>query len=195
MRKTVNKKNFAKFFEWSKKYLKENKKELRITKYRTMRLSNGDKCQGWCDGNTLAVASGGRKFEETYCHEFSHITQSVEDIQLWQDYLADPDCRSSITASWDSIMSVAMLERDCEIRSLNFSNKWGLFNSEVYAQETNLYLFYHQYLFLRKKWINTSTIYRRPLIKLMPKKIITAKTLSKIDMNLMLEFDKHLKND
>jgi hypothetical protein len=195
MEDSVNSENFQKFFEWSQDFLKKNGKKFKTNNYRTIACDN-KKCGGWCDGETLAVAGKNPKFEKTYCHEFAHMMQAIEEMPLWNerdDYFWNKERKKQNPfLSWKSILSLALLERDCEQRSLDLSAEWNLFDPVEYAKEANLYLFYYHFLWIHGKWINSTTIYQKELLYLMPETLASEKDLSCVNMDLMQEYKKYL---
>jgi hypothetical protein len=187
-------KNFLPFFEWSKEFLKKHNKKLTITNSANIRFDGGQ-CAGWCDGNEMAVASNNSLFEQTYVHEFSHMNQCIEQSPIWKseyifwNHLSKDKIRLK---SWHSIFEIIELERDCEKRSLAFSKKWNLFDNKYYAKCANLYLYYYQYTFLKRKWLSSRTIYNKMLLSEMPETLIPLDKFKIIDMDLMDTFDQCL---
>lgn len=187
--------NFCKFFDWTVDYLCRHKKKIVIANSRNVDFGDS-KCSGWCDGETITVAKKNPLFEQVYCHEFSHMTQCIEKHAVWKDeyefwkYL---DKQNLCPKNWAAVMEVIALEHDCEKRSLVFGKKWNLFDSEKYAQQANLYLFYYQYVYLKQKWIDSTSIYHPILLEKMPKKIAPLSSFNSINMPLMALFDECLE--
>lgn len=189
--------NFQSFFKWSQEYLKENGRTCKIHNTHYIK-SEGAKCGGVCDGQHIKVAFKNPLFEETYVHEFSHLQQAVEYSPFWRAYDSgfwyDMENKTISFDSWDSVCSIIALEHDCESRVIEHSKKWNLFDNEEYARRSNVYLHYYQYLFLRGKWSNSTTIYRPQLVRMMPAKIQDVSEFTKIDINLMKAFEENLSN-
>lgn len=190
-------KNFSEFLEWSKSFLSKNGKKITIKNSRNI-CFDGGKCSGWCDGNEMVVAKKNPLFKQVYCHEFSHMTQAIEDIPIWNKELIFWDKiqkQTIMPRDWADVMEVIELERDCEKRTINLSKKWQLFDNEQYAQQANLYLFYYQYVFLKKKWVDSTSIYHPLLIQEMPKVIKPLNTFNSINMELMALYDECLEKN
>jgi len=186
--------NFQKFFEWTLDYLCHHKKTITVVNARNVDFGDS-KCSGWCDGENITIASKNPLFAQVYCHEFAHMTQYVEQSDLWKDeydFWKHLEENKLSPKNWSDVMQVIALERDCEKRALAFSKKWNLFDSEKYAQQANLYLHYYQYIFLVQKWIDTTSIYHPILLEKMPKTIKPLSYFNSIDMELMALFDECL---
>lgn len=186
--------NFTKFFDWTTDYLLDHGKKAVIVNKRNIDFA-GSKCSGWCDGEEIVAARKNPLFEQVYCHEFSHMTQAVEKSPLWKDEYDFWDLFEKDQISpraWDSIMEIIALEYDCEKRSLAFSKQWNLFDNEKYAQQANLYLFYYQYVFLKRQWIDSTSIYHPLILDQMPKKLVNLGEFNSINMKLMSLFDECL---
>lgn len=186
--------NFKKFFAWTEKFLEKHEKKVTIVNTKTIDFK-GLKCSGWCDDDEIVVALKNPRFEEVYSHEFSHMQQSVEDSPCWKDtslFWNHLEKDKIVINTWDSVLDSIVLERDCERRVLAHSKKWGLFNNTQYAKGANLYLFYYQYVFLKRKWSNSTTIYHPTLLKAMPNKLCPISSFKSVDMALMNLFDECL---
>ena len=183
--------NFQKFFDWSVSYLEKHGKRLVIASSKTISF-NGVKFGGWCDGEELAIAFKNQLFEQTYVHEFSHMQQAVEGSPYWKDtslFWRHLEKDKVAINSWDSVLDVISLERDCEKRAITHSRKWQLFDNEEYARNANLYLYYYQYVFLKRKWVNSPCIYHPLILQRMPEKILPISSFKTIDMGLMGLFE------
>lgn len=176
--------NFLKFFEWACEYLKKHNKKLTIRNGKHIYL-NKERCAGWCDGDEICVAGNAKLFEEIFVHEFCHMQQAIEESKYWvEDH--------PVMTNWESVFKVIQVERDCEMRAIRLSRKWKLFDNKRYAQKTNLYLYFYQYVFLINRWNNSTSIYKKQLIDLMPDKILPISKFKEINMEVMREFDRHL---
>ncbi|MDB4314426.1 hypothetical protein N9955_00075 [bacterium] len=187
--------DFLDFYDWACEYLEKHNKKLTVKGGKYLRTGDGN-CAGWCDGDEIVIAGKTRLFEETFVHEFCHMQQVIEGSPLWID--SEYDIWEVIKKKavgikdWDRFYESILVERDCELRAIKMSKKWNLFNNELYAQKANVYLYYYQYLFISCNWVNSTTIYKRKLVSLMPKKILPASRLKNIDMEMMKNFDKYL---
>lgn len=184
-------KNFRRFFDWSLDYLCEHHKKVQIVNRRHVIMNDSQKCSGWCDGSEIVVARKNPLFEQVYVHEFSHMTQAIEESPLWEeefDFWNLLYGKGLLVQDYERVFDVIALERDCEKRSVSFSKKWKLFDEEQYARQANVYLHYYQYLFLTNKWINSTSIYHPLLLQYMPEKIQPLHKFKNIDMDLMRLF-------
>jgi hypothetical protein len=188
--------SFKEFFNWSKEYLKENDKKIIIKNTNFLR-SDGVRCGGLCYEDKIVMAFKNPLFEEIYVHEFSHMQQKIEGSKLWEydsSFFWNSLAKNKTEINcWENVLGIIALERDCEKRALKHSKKWNLFNNEEYIKRTNLYLCFYQYVFLKRKWPNSTTIYIPDLIELMPKKLLPLSYFNKIDMELMKAFDYHIE--
>lgn len=188
-------KNFVPFFEWAEDYCRKHNKKITIADSAKIKFAGGA-CGGWCDGNEIAIAGRGLLFEETFVHEFAHLTQAVEESKLWKEefsFWEELEKGKVSAASYLSLLEIIALERDCEKRSIALSKKWNLFDNKIYAQRANVYLYFYQYVFTNRFWGSSGGIYCSPdLIKSMPEKLVPMKEFLKIDMERMLVFDLSL---
>lgn len=186
-------KNFQEFFEWSLKYLERHRKEVTISNSRSI-FVDGTKCSGWCDGSQIVVAAKCPLVEKVYVHEFAHMTQAVEEAECWKDcdkFWNDLQKQKLSLDSWESTLDIIKLERDCERRAIKLGKKFDLFDTEKYAQEANLYLYYYHYVFIKRKWAYVMPkAYKSNLLKQMPTKLLPNSHFSSINMDIMQAFDK-----
>lgn len=167
-------------------------KKLTVAKKKNIIFDSG-KCSGWCDGQEIMIAGKNPLFEETFVHEFSHLTQAIELSPLWRNdyrFWDDLDAGKLDVDSWDSIMDIILLERDCERRAIKFSKKWDLFDNHIYAQRANLYLFYYHYVYLKGEWFPSTNLYSYPpLLQMMPRQLVSISEFKTINMNMMKLYD------
>lgn len=183
---------FQEFFEWTKSYLGKHGKTVTVCNTKTINM-DGLKVGGWCNDKEIVIALKSSMFEQTYVHEFSHMQQSVEDSPYWKDtslFWRHLEKDKVAINSWDSVLEIIALERDCERRALLHSKQWGLFDNEEYAKAANLYLHFYQYVFIKRRWINSRNIYHPRLLEVMPEKLAPFSSFKKIDMGLMNLFEK-----
>lgn len=179
--------NFKKFFEWSVDYLGKHDKKLIVSNTKYIK-SDGIKCSGWCDGEEIVIARKMPKFEETYVHEFSHMNQAVENSRYWFEdnkFWEQLEKQTLQIRSWDEVLKVIALERDCERRAMKHSRDWDLFDDESYAQAANTYLYFYHFVFLKQKWVTSTTIYHPFIVNAMPKKLLPLSEFKSINMELM----------
>lgn len=194
---------YKKFCEFTQDYALQHEKKITVRPVGFLRLYGG-KCIGYCeeDGN-VTIASKHKLSAPTYIHEFSHMNQQVEDIPLWhhegvESYLA-PNiekiyhlCKKGVK-DFKAFYDTMLLERDCEKRSIKYIEEFNIpLDIELYAKRANLYLYYYQFLFLKRKWGGSNSIYKPELMKEMPSEIVPPRKLRNIDMDLMEKFDRIL---
>ena len=191
---------FKKFFEFALDYLDEHGKELVI--HPGTKIKYGDdpaECTGWCDGESIEVARELHLFEETFVHEFCHMTQAVQDTSLWNDHQASTfweDLQSNNTdgiSFWNEMYKTILLEQDCEARVLKLNKEWQLFDATLYAKQANAYLHFYHYVYITRNWELASPLYCEELLKVMPAKLCTPKQLKNINMNIMSVYGEILK--
>jgi hypothetical protein len=193
-REGSNNQQFELFRKWVDDYLKKHNKIV-VLKNSTYIFMDGVRCSGWCDGDRMVLAKKNPLFKEVFVHEFCHMMQAVEDSEVWnkdRSFWDVLDKKSLSLKKWDKVMNIIALEHDCEKRALKISKQWDLFDNEQYAQYANMYLYYHQYVFLMKYWQNHTAIYRQELLDLMPKKLIPLENFNNINIPLMQKFNKYL---
>ena len=188
-------KNFTPFYEWAENYCRKHNKKITIVNKGKLDFEGGQ-CGGWCDGEEMVSAANSFLFEEVFVHEFSHMMQAVEESEVWEPenefWTACAKNKVKIS-SWNDLIRLIALERDCERRALALSKKWNLFDNSIYTKRANLYLFFYHFVFLRGKWVDSTGLYfSEKLIEMMPEKLVTMDKLAVIDMNLMLVFDECL---
>lgn len=167
--------------------------EIRPNKYLYF---DGGRCAGYCDGPNVVVARNIPLFIETLTHECCHCDQFIEKIPLWENcddsIWNDLILRRVDVGSWKSVLDTILLERDCELRSIEYGREFNLFGVKEYARRTNCYLFYYHYVFLKGRWVNSNTIYKPKILERMPDKVVSIDRLSIIDMKLMELYDENI---
>lgn len=184
-------KNFKKFFNWSIDYLGKYDKKVIIVNNKSV-VQDGIKCSGWCDDEEIVIARKNPFFQEVFVHEFCHMQQNIQESPYWKDtslFWRHLSKDKVAINSWDSVLDIISLERDCERRAISLSKKWKLFDNKIYAKRANLYLYYYQYVFLKRKWTNSTSIYHPYLVDVMPDKILPMSQFKTINMPLMQLFE------
>jgi len=180
-------KNFPEFWDELNHYLKTHNKKLEIRD--SSYLNCHGKCGGYCDGDKIVVAKRGGLFLETLTHEFCHLQQAVEESPLWA---ADLWNLKFDLLDFRSLYNLILLERDCELRVLELNKRFGFFGPSLYAQRANTYLFFYHYVFLKRKWRISTTIYKPELVSRMPTEIVDEDRLLVVDMGMMMEYERVL---
>lgn len=191
--------NFVSFFEYSLEYLEARDKELVIKNKKSVSHKDDEdnECCGWCDGDSIEIARFSKKFEETYVHEFSHMTQAVQDTKMWKlgqisTFWEDLAANNLGINKWDQVLMTIQMERDCEKRALKISDEWGLFDHTQYAREANIYLYFYQYVFMTKRWYSTGGLYHPEILSVVPSKLESMTNLKHINMDIMQKFSKRM---
>jgi hypothetical protein len=194
MHSVINKEGFAEFEKFARDYCEQRGKKIRIIKRKNI-LLDGARYGGWCDGEELVVASKNNLFEEIFIHEFAHMTQAVKNVKVWRengDIWTGLQSSKISVADWPEFMKTIAVERDCEQRSVKFIKEFDILSPEEYSKKANMYLFYYQYVFLTKKWHNSTSIYSCDSVyEKMPDKILSLQSFNKINMPIMEKFHRH----
>ena len=164
-------------------------------------LGNNLFCNGyfWADTNKLEFVVATKKpikdWIQIFVHESCHLDQYIKDktkfinddgtsdIDKWllgENIITKPKVKRLIKI-------VQRLELDCEKRSVAKIKKYKLpINIDEYIQKSNLYVHFHNWMYLRRSWIpKGKTLYVKELYSMMnktfdksyaqtPKKIIEA---------------------
>jgi hypothetical protein len=165
------------------KYVKQECKkygikcDLRRTKY--VRLPGKLQCSGYFDEyNKELVCSMNRPDSiEILAHEFAHLTQWVDQIDLWKkadvsipkvdDWLMGEevrDIKKHLAVSRD-------LELDNEKRAVKIIKKFGLdIDIDQYIKKANCYIHFYNRMLATRKWCtsNNSPYSNKRLVKMMP---------------------------
>jgi len=119
------------------------------------------RCSGWFDEEKpeLVVAMNRPDWIEILVHEYSHLTQWVEQIKLWKDaevslekvwsWLDGKNCRNI-----DKHIAVARdLELDNEKRSVKVIQTFGLkVNIDNYIRKANAYVNFYNWMRITRRW-------------------------------------------
>ena len=135
------------------------KASLRNTKY--VKLSGNIKCSGYFDDdNRMLVCSMNRPdFLEILAHEYCHLTQYIDQIDLW----ASTTISMPILDSWLSgeevedidqhISNCRDLELDNEKRSVSVIKKFKLnIDIDHYIKKANAYVQFYNYMKYSRRW-------------------------------------------
>jgi len=165
------------------KYIKQECKkynikcDLRRTKY--VRLSGKMTCSGYFDDcNMELVCSMNRPDSlEILVHEFGHITQWIDKIDLWKK----ADISIPKVDSWlmgENVSDIKKhlevtrdLELDNEKRAVKIIKKFDLdIDIDQYIKKANAYIFFYTRLLATRKWCSpTNNPYNnKRLVKQMP---------------------------
>ena len=188
--------NFKTFFNWSLEYAEKHNKIIDIRNVKAIK-DGKNRYSGWCDGDKIVIASKNPLFEDTFVHEFAHLTQAIEEEPTWtnvNDRLWSDLKNNTVTIkTWDSVKSLIAIEHDCESRTLKFIKRFNITDPGLYAQRANTYLYFYQLVFITGKWQSSTGIYKDEIVSIMPKKILPLKTFDLIDMNVVTLYNDILR--
>jgi hypothetical protein len=187
-------KQFKDFYAFADEYRKKHGGVFDFRNSKRVRVQSAS-CCGFFeeDGKKIVSAALNPLFEQIFIHEFCHFQQYTKEAPAYTEcddkFWWDMEKKKIGIDAWDSTLSIIAMERDCEMRSIQMSKKFGgLFNEERYAQRANCYFYFYHYCFLVDSWSGTHKLYDSHLQKLMPTKILPMKTFQNIDMELMKEY-------
>lgn len=162
-KRVVNKftKNDLAFINFVKAECKELgvKVDLRPSKY--VKLDKNIQCSGWFDSanKELVVAMNRPDALSILVHEYCHVTQWIEGIDLW----VKSDNAISKVDQWlggkrihhiDKHLAIARdLELDNEKRAVRMIRKWKLnINVDDYIRKANAYVHFYNWIRHTRKW-------------------------------------------
>jgi hypothetical protein len=144
------------FVQWVKEQCKPHGVKCSLRKVKYLRLSGNIKCSGFFEGGDtpmLAVSMNRADWIEILVHEYCHLTQWVDGIELWDkadvslvkvdDWLSGKNVRNI-----DKHLAVARdLELDNEKRSVALIKEWGLnVDLDCYIKKANAYIQFYNHL-------------------------------------------------
>lgn len=146
---------------------------LRKSKY--VILDGNVKCSGWFDETSkeLVVAINRTDWIEILVHEYSHLTQWVEQIPIWKE------AEKSLVKVWEWLdmkerkninkhIGVARdLELDNEKRSVKVIKEFKLnVDLDNYIRKANAYVQFYNWIMITRKWsIPTNSPYKNERLK------------------------------
>lgn len=154
-------KNTQAFIDHVKKECKKHgiKASLRNTKY--VKLSGNIKCSGYFDDeNKMLVCSMNRPdFLEILAHEYCHLTQYVDQIDLWSATEVSMPLLDSWLAGKEvkdinkHISNCRDLELDNEKRAVKVIKKFNLkVDLDHYIRKANAYVQFYNYMKESRRW-------------------------------------------
>lgn len=156
------------FIDFVKNECKKNGVRCRLNQVKYLKLSGNIRCSGYFEDDrdpVLAVAMGKPTAMEILVHEYSHMTQWLDGIDLWK--------KGSIGVTkidkWLSGKRIAdiedafdwaiLLELDNEKRSVKNIKKFGLdIDVDLYIKKANSYLQFYLWMKETRKWSNPSNL-------------------------------------
>lgn len=156
------------FVEFVKDECKKNGVKYKLNQVKYLKLSSNIKCSGYFDDGAdpiLAVAMGKPTAIEILVHEYSHMTQWLDGIDLWKkgcvgvtkiDKWLSGKRISNIDEAFDWAIA---LELDNEKRSVKNIKKFGLdVDVDLYVKKANSYLQFYLWMKTTRKWSNPSNL-------------------------------------
>lgn len=149
------------FIDFVKDLCKKNgiTPSLRNSKY--VKLSPKIRCSGWFDSESriLVVSMNHKDWIEILAHEYSHMTQWLDKIPLWNiatDSLELVDlwlAGETIDDIEEHINNSRDLELDNEKRTVEVIKKFGLScDIDLYIKKCNAYILFYNYIKESRKW-------------------------------------------
>ena len=148
------------------------KVDLRPSTY--VKLDKNIKCSGWfdSDGKQLVVAMNRPDALSILVHEYCHVTQWVDGIDLWHAsdnslIKVDEWLGGKRVHSIDKHLAIARdLELDNEKRSVKMIRKWGLsIDIAEYVRKANAYIHFYNWIRRSRRWSKpTNSPYQNKLV-------------------------------
>ena len=168
--------------------------DLRNTKY--VKLSGNIKCSGYFDEDAPVLVCSMNRLDsiEILAHEFCHLTQWVEQIDLWKACtislpLVDEWLTGKDVPNIKKHLAVSReLELDNEKRAVKLIKKFDLgIDVDHYIRKANAYVFFYNRLLATRKWATpqNSPYTNQRIIEKMPRYFkadysVTPKRIEKI---------------
>lgn len=153
------------FINFVKLECEKNGVEFQSHSGKYVELSEDIKCGGYFDDGSsgdspvLAFAGGHSDFLELLAHEYSHMTQWLDGIDLWKKAGHSLEIMHSWLGGEDvedieNHINVARdLELDNEMRTVGIIRKWNLpIDVGVYTKKSNAYVHFYNYLKVTRRW-------------------------------------------
>ncbi len=156
-------KNNTKFIKFVKEECEKHGVECKLMLAKYVDYSGDIKCGGWFDGNIkeLAVAMKHKDSMSLLVHEYSHMTQWLDGIDIWNKCM-DEEANDKVDR-WISgeyidnvnyyIDNCRDLELDNEKRAVKLIKKFNLeIDVDTYIKKANAYVQFYNYIKLSRKW-------------------------------------------
>ena len=155
---TAKEKRFVKFV---RNKCKEHGVKFDLRRTKVVTLSDNIKCSGYFDEEEprLVVAKNRPDWLQILVHQYSHLTQWVENCSEWKngcigitkvdEWLNGTDVKN--------IKKYLALSRDLELdnekRSVALIKKWDLdIDVDEYTRKANAYVLFYNYLYHTRRW-------------------------------------------
>lgn len=188
-------KNITKLIADISKKCIENKINFRL-EYADQVDTGNIPCSGYFDEESLVVATKKKNIQDwldILVHESCHLDQFTEKSSFW----FPDEVGLHVVESWikgkkinvskarEAFLNTINLELDCEKRTVRKLKKYKIkFNSELYIQKANAYLFGYGVSFKKRIWpskpYENFSVYNK-----MPKKFLTGEKYFNIPDNIL----------
>jgi hypothetical protein len=160
-------KEISNFIEFAKSECKKHGVKFKPYKRSYVKLTADIKCGGYFDDGSdsgkpvLAFAQGREDFIELMVHEYCHMTQWLDGIELWEicsDSMSIIDEWLSGKDHPDKLVECAInnsrdLELDNEKRAVKIFKEWNIpVDLELYTKKANAYVNFYNYMKTTRKW-------------------------------------------
>lgn len=156
-------KNNTRFIKYVKEQCEIHGVKCDLQQHKYLDLSGDIKCGGYFDGENkeLAAAMKHKDAMSLLVHEYGHMTQWLENIDIWKRCMDDDS--HNIVDEWLSgkyfedinyhIDNCKYLELDNEKRAVKLIKKFDLeIDVDDYIRKSNAYIQFYNYLKLSRKW-------------------------------------------
>lgn len=157
------------FISFVKEECKKNKVVFKPYKRSHIKLTNDIKCGGFFDDGadpdhrkpTLAFAQGRPDYLELLVHEYCHMTQWTDGIDLWEMSAGSmstiDEWLSGVDHPKEKVEAALNVSRDLELdnekRAVEVFRKWNLpVDVNLYIKKSNAYVLFYNYLKISRKW-------------------------------------------
>jgi hypothetical protein len=176
--------NISKLIADISKKCVENKINFRL-EYAEQVDANHIPCSGYFDETSLVVATKKKNTQDwldVLIHESCHLDQFLEKSSVWvpdelglyvvENWLNKKHKRFALNKVIKAFHNTILLELDCEKRTVKKIKKYKLnFNTDLYIQKANAYLYGYGVSFHKKVWPKTP--YEKSfIVNKMPKKFL-----------------------
>jgi hypothetical protein len=154
------------FIDFVKSECKKYKVKCKLENKPYLKLGNGSgmsTCSGYFDGEykVLACAIAKEEWITVLAHEYSHLTQWVDQCKEWVK--ADKKNTYQLLANWlegEPVRNIKYhlgicrdLELDNEKRTVEVIKKFDLdVDIDLYIQKSNAYVQFYNYMYYTRKW-------------------------------------------
>jgi hypothetical protein len=162
-------KEISNFIEFAKSECKKHGVKFKPYKRSYVKLTDDIKCGGYFDDGSdsgkpvLAFAQGRGDFIELMVHEYCHMTQWLDGIELWEicsdsmniidEWLSGKDHPDKLVEC--AINNSRDLELDNEKRAVKIFKEWNIpVDLDLYTKKANAYVNFYNYMKTTRKWSN-----------------------------------------